>query len=195
MAPGSGKEQKNSSLLLISLKTSRNRDKPSAHPAGFPARKFHRGHNTILHSLRDKCSPAHLISGKILHHLYVARVSGTDKLIIRDIHFLPQILETNHHFIYQLLRGDSQIPSGFFYLLSVFVGTGREKDLIPPQAIIASQNISSTSSVSMTNMRNVIYIVNRSSNVKLLSIFHLFNQIKNLPDKALLFLSLPKTLD
>jgi hypothetical protein len=82
-----------------------------------------------------------------------------DEIIIGNIELLPQVLNRMTT-LSASSWGDSPFSAALFlYFLPVFISAGQEKDLFPGQPLITGQSIGYNSCISMTDMGNIVHII------------------------------------
>ena len=72
------------------------------------------------------------------------RICGTDKLVIVDVHQLPQVLHAPvslYDVVHELLGSDAGLLGLGLDLLAVLVRAGEEHDVLAPQAVIPGQRV------------------------------------------------------
>ena len=80
------------------------------------------------------------------------RVCGTDKLVIVDVHQLPQLFNSSHHVIHIGLWGDALFLSSLLNLLAVFIGTGQKIGIVARQLFKTGQSIGGYGGVGMADV-------------------------------------------
>ncbi len=100
-----------------------------------------------------------------LHALHMMLVGGADKAVVGDIHELPQLFEAGGYLIRVLLRGHIRFRGVAFYLLTVFVGTGQEKHLVPGHSLIAGERVGIDGAVGVPDMRVGAGVIDRRCDV------------------------------
>ena len=95
-------------------------------------------------------------------------IGCADKVIVVDAHFFPEVLEAQVVFVNVFLRGDSALFSGPLDLLPVLVGAGEEESLVSQELVEPRENVGENGRIGMPDVRGVIYIVDRSGDVKIL---------------------------
>jgi hypothetical protein len=102
----------------------------------------------------------------LLNDFFMADFRGTDEIVVRNIHSLPEGLKSQDHFIAVCFRIHPSFLSSFFYLLAVFIRSREEEDSIPLEASVAGKDVSGYGRIRMTDMRDIIDIVDGSGDVK-----------------------------
>ena len=107
-----------------------------------------------------------------LNHRFVLRIRRPDEGVIRDIQLLPESLKLRG----QLVAVDLWIDAGFggrlLHFLTMFIEAGEKKYLAPAQAPVARQHVCRYGGVGMTDMRDIVDIVNRGGDVKRIFVHH-----------------------
>ena len=110
-----------------------------------------------------------------LHHFRMAFFRRADKIIIGNIQFFPQLLETGHDMIDVGLRRDASFFGFALNFLTVFIRTRQEKYIFAFQAVVPRQDVGERCAVGMTDMQLRARIVNRRRYIKsrfLMGLFH-----------------------
>ncbi len=107
-----------------------------------------------------------------LDNLLVTLLRRPDKIVVRDLQLLPQLLEADDRAVRLLLRGDARGVGGLLHLLAVLVRAGQEIRRHIQQPVVARQHISDDCRVRVADVRLVVHVVNRGRNVKFCA-FHM----------------------
>ena len=94
------------------------------------------------------------------------RIGRADKAVIGNVHQLPQILDAAYNLIDKFLRRHTGFLCLVLNLLTVFIRTGQEHDIIALQALKAGHGIGCHGTVAMTDVQVIRRVVNRSSYIK-----------------------------
>ena len=100
---------------------------------------------------------------ELAHGLSVTRFGGTHEIGVGDIEHVPCIAECRLHRIAPLLRLHIVSGSRVCDLLTMFVHTGNERDIIAIHTLITRKRISCDRGVGGSQVRSCIYIVDRRS--------------------------------
>ena len=98
--------------------------------------------------------------------LFVTLLGRADEVIVFDAEFFPELLKTDHGGVALFDRGHIVFRGGFLDFLSVFVGSGQEPDVLTHRAMVPGDNISENRGVSVADVRLVVHIINRRSQIK-----------------------------
>lgn len=101
-----------------------------------------------------------------LYCFYVVIVYGTDESVIGNSHQLPQIFNACNDFICVFLGGHALTVGDTFDLLTVFVCTCQEHNVIAPQSFVTSHCVCCYCAVGMTNVQLITGIVNGCGDVE-----------------------------
>jgi len=101
-----------------------------------------------------------------LDHSLVARFSGSNEVIIRDMESLPEGLKSGDHLVTMSLWFYPSLLSRLFYLLTMLIRPCKEEDLVALETFKSSKDIGSNGRIGMTDMGDIVDIVDRSSNVE-----------------------------
>ncbi len=97
--------------------------------------------------------------------LLMVIICGTDKLVIRSIHQIPDPLDLCRYIIYELFWCDSCLLCLQFNLLAVLISSGLEKHVISLAPFVARNGICQDNLISIADMRFAGCIGNRSCNI------------------------------
>ena len=99
---------------------------------------------------------------------FVAFFSGANKIVISNVEVFPDWLPgALNQAITPLLRRDLILRCGVHDLFAMFVGAREKPNILAACPVPASKYIARNCCVGMTNMRGVIYIVNRCGEIEL----------------------------
>ena len=102
----------------------------------------------------------------LLYGFFMIRIGRADKAVIGNVHQLPQILDAAYNLIDKFLRRHAGFLCLVLNLLTVFIRTGQEHDIIALQALKASHSIGCHGTVAMADVQVIRRVVNRSSYIK-----------------------------
>ena len=108
----------------------------------------------------------------------VALLGGADEVIVGDAELLPEFLKADHHTVAVFLRSDAGRRGRLFHLLPVLVDAGEEEDLLSPEPVKARQAVGDDGGVGVPEVGDVVYVVDRRRDVKVLSFGHVFWPLK-----------------
>ena len=89
----------------------------------------------------------------LLNLFFMVVIRGPDKLIIRSLHQIPDILDLTGYLIYKLLAADASFLCLQFNLLSVLIRSCLEKHIIPLLPLKPGNTIRQNRLISISNMR------------------------------------------
>ena len=96
------------------------------------------------------------------------RLGGADEIVVGDVQFLPQLVIVGHHAVGQLDRQHTLFRRGPLDFLSMLVGAGEEPDVVSHAAPMAGDHIRHDVLVHVSDVRDVVDVVNGRGDVKLL---------------------------
>ena len=108
----------------------------------------------------------------VLNGLFVVGVGGTNEVVVGGIHAIPDTADVACHVVNVVLGGDTGGLCQFFDLLTVFIGTGHEENVITALALIAGDGVGHNDFVGIADMRLTGRIGDRRCQIKLL-FFHI----------------------
>ena len=108
----------------------------------------------------------------VLNGLFVVGIGGTDEVIVGGIHAVPDAADVACHVVNVVLGGDPCCLCQFFDLLTVFIGTGHEENVITALTLIAGNGVGHNDFVGIADMRLTGRIGDRRCQIKLL-FFHI----------------------
>ncbi len=88
----------------------------------------------------------------LLYHGFMAFLGGTDKIIVADQKGIPQTTDIVDYVIHILQWFLPLLPRHLFYLLTMFIGTGQIKYIIPLHSFKTGHAISRHGSIGMAYM-------------------------------------------
>jgi hypothetical protein len=101
-----------------------------------------------------------------LHYFFMTFFRGADKIIIADIEFLPEILETGYDFVRVFDRLNASLFGFLLNLLAVLIRTGQKEYFLTGQTMETGNSVSNGRAVSMADMQFGTGIVNRGCDIK-----------------------------
>ena len=107
----------------------------------------------------------------LLYLLFVVIICGTDKMVIRRIHQIPQIFDCPCHIIHKFLRSNSRFLCLQFNLLSMLVRACLEKDIIAVLSFKSGNTVSQHDFIAVADMGLARRISNSCRNI-ILSFTH-----------------------
>ena len=105
----------------------------------------------------------------LLNSFDMVAIGGTDEAVVRNVHQLPQIenaLFAFNNVVNEFLGGDTGFLGLGFDLLTMFVGTGQEHDVIAAHALVASDGVGSDGAVGVTDVQFGRRIVNGGCDIE-----------------------------
>ncbi|MCG3173220.1 MAG: hypothetical protein GMKNLPBB_01398 [Myxococcota bacterium] len=127
---------------------------------GIPARVFFRvDFPRVIQPLQNR-----------LHHLFVPWLRGADEIIVADVEFLPGVLKVDHEEIRVLLGRTVEFRCRLLDLLSMLVGSGQEKHVVPQRAMVARQHIGGDGCIGVADMGFVVDVINGRGDIKRLPV-------------------------
>ena len=103
---------------------------------------------------------------QILHRMMLARLGGTNEVVVGDLELAPKLLEVRSLAVGPLLRCHAVLGSGLGNLLAMLVHTGQELDVIAGGAAIASLDVGDDGGISRAQMRIGVDVVDRRRDKK-----------------------------
>ena len=103
---------------------------------------------------------------QLLACLAMPRFGRADEVVIGEIHACRQVAEIPADTVGELLRRDVIVARCLFHLLTMLVGSGQEHDVETVESLETRQHVTGKRGVSMTDVRLVIYIIDRRRNVE-----------------------------
>ena len=97
----------------------------------------------------------------------VAFLSSPNEVDVAYVERSPSILESGAYLVDKFLSPAARRLRSLIDFLTVFIGTCKEKNLISLKSFKACDNVCSYGRIGVTNVWNIVHIINRSSNVKL----------------------------
>ena len=79
-------------------------------------------------------------------------VSGTDKIIIGSIHCIPDFSDLSRNTVDMFFRSDTGVFGFFLNLLSVFIGTGAEEDIVAFHPFVACNCVGKNDFIGIANV-------------------------------------------
>jgi hypothetical protein len=89
----------------------------------------------------------------------------SDEIVVGDIELLPERLETLHHFVTVRFGVYPPLLGRFLNLLTVLICASEKKNLISLQTLETGKDISGDGGVSMSDMGDIVHIIDRSGDV------------------------------
>ena len=89
-----------------------------------------------------------------------------DEVVIGEIHACREVAEILADTVGELLRRNIVVARRLFHLLTMLVGSGQEHDLETVKALETRQDVTCECGIGMTDVRLVIYIIDRRRNVE-----------------------------
>ncbi len=95
----------------------------------------------------------------------MARFGGADEVVVGELHRLGEIAEIPRHRIGERLRLHARGGGGFFDLLTVFVGAGKETHVVSVQPHEPRQGVAGDRGVGMADVRLIVHVIDRRRDV------------------------------
>src|SRR5215207_6474768 len=102
----------------------------------------------------------------LLRGLDVARLGGADEIVIRDVQRLEQVAVLRSGEVCERWSVDARLLRRPFHFLTVLVGAGQEKNVLPHQPARARDRVRNHGRVGMTEMGLGVDVVDRSRDVE-----------------------------
>jgi hypothetical protein len=96
----------------------------------------------------------------------MARIGGTDKIIVRQFQFFGERLPVRREYVAIFLWIFFLGERGLLDFLAVFIEAGQKKSFLSQAAVCARNHIGHNLLVSMTEMRLAVDVINRSGDEK-----------------------------
>src|SRR6188472_292760 len=107
-----------------------------------------------------------------LNDCLVRSIRRSDECIVRNIQAFPEMLKLRGELVTMRLRIDSRLYRGLLHLLSVLVEAGQEKDIMSTEPPIARKHIGGDGRIGVSDMRDIVHVIDRGSDVIRLLIAH-----------------------
>ena len=88
-------------------------------------------------------------------------IGSARKHIVADVKLVPQVFKFSAYAVCVLLWALAVLSCGLLDLLAVLVGARFKKHLVSLQAVKSSHRIGDDRRVCVTDMRDVVYVINR----------------------------------
>src|SRR5689334_19194881 len=99
-------------------------------------------------------------------------IGGPDKGIVRNIQSRPQLLKLGSELVAVDLGGDSSLRRGLLHFLPVLIESGQKNYISSAEPPVSRQYVGGNRRIGMSDMGNVVDVVNRCRDVERLLIAH-----------------------
>ena len=93
-------------------------------------------------------------------------LGSANKVIVGNVQIFPEIFESTCHSASQFSRAYSLFLSRLGNFISVLIGSGKKEYAMSFESVISRQDVSSYCSISVSYMRDIVDVVDRSSHIE-----------------------------
>ena len=94
-------------------------------------------------------------------------LSSSDETGVGNVEPHPEFLEPLMQFVDMFLRAHANIVGGLLDFLPMLISASQEKDFISFKTFVAGYHIRRNSCVGMAYMGNIVHVINRRGDIKL----------------------------
>ena len=104
------------------------------------------------------------------------QIGRPDEGVVGNVQPFPKGLELGSQLIAMRLRVDAGFGRSLLDFLSMFIEPGEKEDVASSQAPVASEDVGSHGGIGVSDMRHVVYVIDRRCDVETVGVTHVARQ-------------------
>ena len=108
----------------------------------------------------------------LLNDFLVLQIGRPDEGVVGNVQPFPKGLELWSQLVAMGLRVDAGFGRSLLDFLSVFIEPGEKEDVASPETPIASEDVGSYGGIGVSDMRHVVYVIDRRGDVETVGVTH-----------------------